>query len=299
MSATGNIYDLGYRRYEGPRLGRRHAFGALFAHSLRSTYGIGRGGRAKIAPFGLALMAVVPAVIAVGFIALVRQAGAGDEVVEASPLRYETYFGVIGVIVFLFCAAQAPELLGRDQRYGVLSLYFSRALERTDYALAKVAAFITAILLLILVPQAVIFVGLVLSAADVPAGILDNLPEVPPILAQGATLAGLYGALSLVIAAFTPRRAYATVAIIAAFIVPPVVAEVVGELGSGGLADWLVLLSPASIVDATNAWFFDIRPDSGIVAAADHPGELWILVAGLWVAACLVVLMRRYQRIAA
>ena len=30
----------------------------------------------------------------------------------------------------LFCAAQAPELFGRDQRYGVLPLYFSRALTR-------------------------------------------------------------------------------------------------------------------------------------------------------------------------
>ena len=45
--------------------------------------------------------------------------------------------GVIAVFVMLFCAAQAPELFGRDQRYGVLPLYFSRALARTDYAIAR------------------------------------------------------------------------------------------------------------------------------------------------------------------
>ncbi|HLQ49004.1 MAG TPA: ABC transporter permease, partial [Candidatus Dormibacteraeota bacterium] len=45
-SPTGSIYDIGYRRYEGPRLGRAHAIRSLFFHSLRSTFGIGRGGRA-------------------------------------------------------------------------------------------------------------------------------------------------------------------------------------------------------------------------------------------------------------
>ena len=46
----------------------------------------------------------------------------------------------------LFCAAQAPELFGRDQRYGVLPLYFSRALTRSDYALAKVGGLFVALL---------------------------------------------------------------------------------------------------------------------------------------------------------
>ena len=59
---TGSIYDLGYRRYEGPRLGRAHAVRSLFAHSLRSSYGIGRGGRAKIAP--IALLVLVAALAA-------------------------------------------------------------------------------------------------------------------------------------------------------------------------------------------------------------------------------------------
>ena len=51
----GSIYDLGYQGYTGPRLGRRSAVaGAASAQSLRACYGIGRGGRAKIAPFTLA-----------------------------------------------------------------------------------------------------------------------------------------------------------------------------------------------------------------------------------------------------
>ena len=48
--------------------------------------------------------------------------------------------GAVGVFATILVAVQAPELLGRDVRYRVLSLYFSRALLREDYALAKLAA---------------------------------------------------------------------------------------------------------------------------------------------------------------
>ncbi len=41
-TTAGSIYDLGYQRYEGVRLGRRHAIWALYVHSLRSVFGIGR-----------------------------------------------------------------------------------------------------------------------------------------------------------------------------------------------------------------------------------------------------------------
>ena len=50
----GSIYDLGYQGYEGPRLGRRSAATALFRNTLKGCFGIGRGGRAKIAPLALA-----------------------------------------------------------------------------------------------------------------------------------------------------------------------------------------------------------------------------------------------------
>jgi ABC-2 type transport system permease protein len=299
-NGSGSIYDLGYRGYDGPRLGRRHAIGALFAHTVLSCYGIGRGGRAKIIPFVLAGIAVLPAVVAVGLIALARQAGqAGEILTQASPIRYETYFDVVGQIVALFCAAQAPELLGRDQRYSVLSLYFSRALERTDYALAKLGGFVVALLALVLAPQLVLVIGITLSAPDLAEGLADNLPKVPAIVAQALTLSALFGALSLAIAAFTPRRAYATAGIIAAFIIPPVVAEISRQVTSREIARWFVLASPPDVTGATNAFFFDIRPESSTVAAARHPGELYLVVAVLAVLALGAILVRRYQRIAA
>ena len=46
--SAGIIYDIGFRHYDGPRLGRRQVVLALFAESARGAYGIGRSTRSKI-----------------------------------------------------------------------------------------------------------------------------------------------------------------------------------------------------------------------------------------------------------
>src|SRR5262245_4177190 len=206
----GSIYDLGYRSYEGPRLGRSSAVRALFYLAIRTCFGIGRGGRAKIPPFTLAGLALLPAVIAVGFAAVAAQAGQGGEVIEqASPIRYERYYGLVSVLVMLFCASQAPELFSRDQRYGVLPLYFSRALTRSDYALAKVLGLIAVVLGVVLAPYVVIFVGRVFVAPDPVTGLQNEIGVVPKFVAQSLLVAGLLGGIASLVAAWTPRRAYA------------------------------------------------------------------------------------------
>ena len=298
-SATGSIFDLGYRGYDGPRLGRRHAVYALFVYSLRSAFGIGRSGRAKVVPIGLAILATLPAVISIAVRAFAAQAGAGAEAERIDPIRYSTYYGYISTIVMLFVAAQAPELLGRDQRYHVLSLYFSRALLRLDYVAAKGAAFAVAILVLILIPQAVIFVGLVISKADVVAALRDNLGSVAPVLAVAATIALLLGSIGLAVSAFTPRRAYATAAIMAIFIVPGVVAQIVLRATTGGVTKYIVLAAPGSVIEGINAFLFGTAPQAREVVRAGLDGALYLGVAIIAALVLIAILVRRYLRIQA
>lgn len=294
----GSIYDLGYQSYDGPRLGRRSAVLALYTQTIRACFGIGRGGRAKIAPFTLAGLAVLPAVLAVGFAALAAQAGPGGEVIEeASPIRYETYHGLVGVLIMLFCAAQAPELFGRDQRYAVLPLYFSRVLTRTDYALAKVGGLITALLAVELAPYIVLFVGRVLVAPDPATGLADEIAAVPRFVLQGVLVAGLLGGLASLIAAWTPRRAYATAAIIAVLLIPPIVVAIVGQLTNQDLARAIVLLSPSDVLDGTNAAIFGSIPDSAVVASVDLPDWAYLAAAAVGIAGSIGLTVRRYQRI--
>jgi ABC-2 type transport system permease protein len=296
----GSIYDLGYQGYEGPRLGREAAIRALFWHTIRSCYGIGRGGRAKLAPFTLAALAIVPAVVGVGITALARQTGElGSAIESQSPIRYATYHGLVSVLVLLFCAVQAPELLGRDQRFGVLPVYFSRALARLDYAVAKVLGLVVSLLAMVAAPYAVLFVGRLLVAADPIEGLRAELPSLGPLIAQASLTSGLLGTISMAIAAFTPRRAYATVGIIAAFLIPSIVVPIVSGLLSGSVADWVVVLSPVDILDGTNAALFKTAPDSEAVARAGLDGIVLIAAALVGIAVAVGLTIRRYLRIAA
>jgi ABC-2 type transport system permease protein len=295
VSTTGSIYDLGYRSYDGPRLGRRHAVWALYLFSLRGAFGIGRGGRAKIVPFGLALLALLPALIAVGVAALLSQSGRFSAV--NSTIQYGTYLGFTQTLLVLFCAAQAPELVGRDQRYHVLALYFSRALRRSDYAMAKLGAIATAIFLVFMVPQTLLFAGRVLASKDVVQAFLDNVSAVAPVLAIAVFAALMLGGISLALAANTPRRSYATAAIIAVFAIPPIVALIVTEVATGTTDRFIVVFDPADILSGLNAWLFDQPVTGAVLVNADLPGVAYLILATGYVVLSIVALVRRYARI--
>jgi ABC-2 type transport system permease protein len=290
-ATTGEIFDLGYRRYDGPRLGRAHAIRSMYLHSLRTSFGIGRGGRSKIAPLILGIIAILPAVAMVAALTIFARFG-GAAGPATQPIRYDTYAATISTVIVLFCAAQAPELFGRDQRYGVLSLYFARALRRSDYVLARIGGFVTAVFLLELVPQVILFIGRVLLSTDVPKAVGDDLPSVGPVLAQAALSAALLGGLSMTVSAFTPRRAYAVAGIIALFLIPNIVAGIVAGLGSSALGTWLTLVSPTSVLDGTNAVLFG-RAFSSDLAAVNIPDAAYIVAALVGIGGSILVSIRR------
>lgn len=296
--ATGSIYDLGYQGYDGPRLGRGAVAVALLRQTLSAAYGIGRGGRAKIVPFGLAALALLPAVLAVGIGALIRQAGVpSDAAVQASPIRHDSYQGLTATIVVLFCAAQAPELFGRDQRYGVLPLFFSRSIGREDYALARLGGLAIAIFLLMASPHVVLLLGAMFAASDPISGFADELGDLPRWLVICAIAAGVYGGVAAVISAWTPRRAYAATAIIAVFIVPQIVALIAAQLAAGDLARLLILASPQDLVDGANAAIFGVIPYSVTVGASGLSGTVFVGTAVVVAAGSAALVVRRYLRI--
>lgn len=312
----GSIYDLGYRHYTGARLGRRHAFVALFVASLRQLFGLGRGGRSKIIPWGLAALTLLPALIALAVTAIVGTrlgggsgsggpggpgglggpgSGGGPGSQLTSLIGFSGYYGDVAQFLFLFVAAQAPELLGRDQRFHVLTLYFSRALRRSDYALARLSALATALFAILVLPQVLLFLGRGLAADDVAATLQADLPSLPPVVAQAVVVALLLSSLGLAIAAFSPRRAYAAAAIIAAIIVPPIVAAVVQ---GGDLGGYVRFISVSDILDRTAAWWFGTSLVTSDVSTPLSP-ELAVIMAVVGTAILVAVLLRRYARIAA
>ena len=69
--AEGAVFDLGYQRHEGLRLGRRGALRALVYDGLRRVFWLRRRLRRKVMPFLLVAIAVLPALffVAIGVIA--------------------------------------------------------------------------------------------------------------------------------------------------------------------------------------------------------------------------------------
>ena len=297
--ASGSIYDLGYQGYDGRRIGRPAVAIGLLLQTLRAAYGIGRGGRAKIVPFLMLALAVLPAILAVGIAALAAQAGAGAALGEASPIRHDSYQNLTSSLVILFCAAQAPELFGRDQRHGVLPLYFSRVLTRVDYTLARAGGLFLAIFIISVVPQLILSLGAILAAPDPLTGLRQDLPDIPRYLAVAALASALLGGVSTVIAAWTPRRAYATAAIIAVFIVPPIVVALMSELAVGDAARVLILASPGDIIDGVNAAIFDAVSPNITIVMANLPGWSYIVAAVVGTVACIALVLRRYLTVSA
>ena len=296
ITRAGSIYDLGYRSYEGPRLGRAHAIRSLVVHSFRTTFGLGRSGRAKAAPIFFGAIALLPAVIIVGGLTVAARFGFERQLDETDLIGFDNYFSAITAIVVLFCAAQAPELFGRDQRHGVLALYFARALRRSDYAFGRLLGFMLAVLLLLLLPMTLLFLGRVLLPADIAAAFWANLPNLPPVLAQGIVIAALYGGLSMAVSAYSPRRAYATAGIMALLILPAVVTGILIAIGSSFVGTVLVLLSPNTILDGTNALFFD-HPLGQEYFFVDLPSWAFLVSAIVEIAVAVGLILRRFARI--
>jgi ABC-2 type transport system permease protein len=294
-SATGSIYDLGYRRYEGPRLGRRHAVGALVRHGLRAVFGLGRSARAKVVPLGLGGLIALPAVVSVAFTTL-----AGGAASEFNPINLEGYLQFSTVPLVFFVAAQAPELLVRDQRHRVLTLYFSRALERVDYVGAKYVVLVLAIALVIGLPQVILLLGMLFATPNLAEGVAEAAPLVAPAVARTAVVAALLAGVALAASAFTVRRAFAAATIIAVFLVPSAIISIlIAEVDLGMPAALVALGDVVALVDGVSAFVFGSEPTTTTVLLSDVPVWLFAATAVVVSLAALGLLALRYRRIAA
>jgi ABC-2 type transport system permease protein len=290
-SSSGSIYDLGYRPYEGKRLGRAYAVQSLYWYTLRSIYGLGRSAGAKVFPFGLAAVAILPAIVQIGIAAVVS---ADDEISIVSQVDHFRY---IRVIIALFCAVSAPELTGRDQRARILTLYFSRALSRADYVTAKLAALFTALFLLNFIPQTLLLLGNALATKDVSGYLGDHITDLFPIAAASIAISLVMGCVSMAIASQSPRRAISTVSVLGFFLITLALSDILINTLSSGSRFISLLVSPMSTLDGFIYWVFNATPESSsALAKADLDGYVYMLVGLAYAIVASAWLYRRYQR---
>lgn len=238
---TGAIHDIGYRHYDGPRLGASYIRRSLFVDTLRGAYGLGRSARSKVMPFLLLAVLVLPAVV-IGIVT-------GYLGAESLPVRYTEYVMVLQLPVTIFIGSQSPAVMSRDLRFRVVSLYFSRPLSRQQYVQAKFAGMAVALFVLLGLPITLLLGGALL--AELPLG--EQLPDYLRAMAGAAIYSVVLAGLGLVVAAMTPRRGLGVAAVVGVLLVLSglhiAVSGMAFAFGNDTFLGYTGLISPYTLVD--------------------------------------------------
>ncbi|MEV0978775.1 ABC transporter permease subunit [Streptomyces sp. NPDC049915] len=288
--AQSRIHDIGYRSYDGPRLGRAYARRSLYTQSLRGAYGLGRSAKSKVLPMLLFVVMCVPAAIMVA-VAVATKA-------KDLPVDYTRYAIIMQAVISLYVASQAPQSVSRDLRFKTVPLYFSRPIETADYVRAKFAALASALFLLTATPLLVLYVGALLAKLD----FADQTEGFGQGLVSVALLSLLFAGIGLVIASVTPRRGFGIAAVIAVLTISygavSVVQGIAYAQNSTGAIAWLGLFSPTTLIDGVQSAFLGASSAfPGGDGPSDAQGAVYVLVTLGLIAATYGLLNRRYKKV--
>ena len=287
---TGVIHDLGYRGYDGPRLGRLQIIRALTWHSFRSAWGLGRGVKGKVVPVLAFVTMCLPVLVNA-----VAVAKGGSRLYS-----YDGYLPSLRIaVVTIFIAAQAPELVvPRPAQPGPAAVLLPPA------AAGRLPA-----------GQVCRAHGCAddpdRGAADRPVrghdrvgarrrGRLDQTRALISGLGVGLMWAVLMAAIGLVLASMTGRRAYSTGIVAISCVLTFFLAVLLIQAEGGSAATTTGarvagLFSPFTILDGVRVWLGGTTQD-GLVANPGRYGPLYGLLAVVLLAACLGGLAARYRK---
>ena len=244
---TGTVFDIGYQRYTGAREGRGRSLRAVFKDGVRTALGFGRGARAKILPWlFIGLLSAIALVMAIVAGAANKMGGEGTAERIDLP-SHSDFYGIASIILFVFGALVAPELLCRDRREGVLQLYLVRPLTGSDYIAARWAAFLTVMVAAAWLPQLILFLGLSMGAPDPLLYLREHWLDVPRFLLAGLAMAAYVTTLALLTASFTTRRAYAAVFLVGLFVITTPFTLGVAQEIDGPVGQWISMFNLTNI----------------------------------------------------
>ncbi|MFI6467408.1 ABC transporter permease [Streptomyces sp. NPDC050528] len=284
------IHNIGYRHYDGPRLGRAYARRSLYSQSLRGSYGLGRSVKSKVLPMLLFVVMCLPAAIMVA-VAVATKA-------HDLPVSYTRYAIIMQAVIGLYVASQAPQSVSRDLRFKTVPLYFSRPIETADYVRAKFAALASAMLILTGAPLIVLYVGALLAKLD----FADQTKGFAQGLVSVTLLSLLFSGIGLVIAAITPRRGFGIAAIIAVLTISSgavsTLQAIADAQNSTSAIPWIGLFSPVTLIGGLQSAFLGASSAfPGGVGPSHAQGVVYVLAVLGLIAATYGLLIRRYRKV--
>ena len=295
--STGTVFDIGYQRYTGAREGRNRARIAVFKDGVRTALGIGRGGRAKILPWVfiaiLNLIALIMAMVA----GAVERVGGEGAAAQAGLPSHSDFYGIASVLLFVFAALGAPELLCRDRREGTINLYLVRPLTGTDYVASRWAAFLAVMLGVAWAPQLLLMAGLALGDPAPGQYLATYWMDLPRLLVSGLVFALYLTTLAMLTASFTTRRAIASVFLVGLFFIStPFTTGLASEIG-GATGQWISMFNLTNIpVHVNDLVFGQVSEVTEDAPARELGGPILLAWYIAWTAIPATVLWLRYRR---
>ncbi len=291
----GTVFDIGYQRYTGVREGRRRSRLALLDNGLRIALGLGRGPRAKVLPwFFIGVLAAIGLVMALVAGAAERLGGPGA---SANLPSHADFYGIASIILFVFAAVVAPEMLCRDRREGTINLYLVRPITGSDYVVMRWVAFLLVVTGAAWLPQAILWLGLAMGDPAPLAYIGRHWLDVPRFLGAGLVLAAYTTTIALLTSSFTTRRAYASVFLVGLFaITTPFTAGLAQEI-DGAAGQWISMFNltniPLHVSDVIFGKVSEVTEDAPARALGARTLVAW---CALWTVGPALVLWSRYRR---
>jgi ABC-2 type transport system permease protein len=297
-SASGAVFDIGYQRYTGRREGRGRSRLAIFKDGVRTALGLGRGARAKILPWAFIGILVAIALIMAMVAGAADRLGGPGAAEQMNLPSHSDYYGIASIILFVFAAIVAPELLCPDRRNGVISLYLVRPITGSDYIISRWAAFLVVTMAAAWLPQIILFLGLSMDDPAPLSYLRQHWLDVPRFLAAGAAMAAYTTTLGLLTASFTTRRAYASVFLVGLFIITTPFTVGLSEEVGGTAGRWISMFNLTNIPVHVNDVLFNDSSEITEDAPARQLGSAmlvgWYFVCTLVPAA---ILWWRYRRL--
>ena len=290
QETAGVIHDIGFRHYDGPRLGRGWIVRSLLVETFRGAFGFGRPAKAKVMPWVLIGILLAPPLI---FVLIIVLSGMTE-----LPRSYTQFFSDLQLIISLFVAGRAPYAVSRDLRNGVMPLYLSRPLKRDDYVFAKFGGLALAMFAILAAPETLLFIGALL--AKLPVG--DQIAGYAQGLAMSVILALILTGIGLVIAAFTPRRGLGVAAIITTLVVVSAIGGILWgiltSMGNDSLGAYLSAVDPYNVVNGIATSWFSVESNIPAMSTLGFTGGLVftsLAVAIVW--GSIAILLARYRKV--
>lgn len=282
------IFDRGYRRYDGARTGVGGSVRSLVRHSMRHALGLGRSARFKVLPVLIAAFAYLPAIAIIGILAIFP-----TTVIDPQDFlpTYAEYYAVITAPVYLFVVLIAPLLLCSDRRNGLLGVYLAAALNRPLYLVGKAISIVLLMLLVTLGPPMLLLIANTLQNLG-PDGFGNWLETFGQIVVSSLVLGVLFAAIGMAVSSTTDRTIIAALSVFATILASNIItATLVNAIDLSPvyrLGDLLVL--PLALI-------VRISGDDNIWPVSENPTwTMWAAWFG-WVAVCCAWTWFRYRRL--